>query len=81
MYHHVGKILEKSGNTGNSWVVRYYRRCYGELSTKDSIAFKEPANPDIYETNEGDIVKVLPKPSIIKGRMVFPDVFDGVTVR
>lgn len=81
VYHHVGKILEKSGNTGNSWVVRYYRRCYGELSTKDSIAFKEPANPDIYETNEGDIVKVLPKPSIIKGRMVFPDVFDGVTVR
>lgn len=66
--HCVGKLQEKKGV---ECVVDYLRRRY-DSDQGQKYAFAKHTKSDIYTTDIDDLVKRLPKPSLVKQLIFFP---------
>lgn len=84
--HYVGKIdkvLQENVDTKTAFLIQYFRR---ELDSPSSVdggdlyVFKDPAEKDLSATFQNEIVKKLPLPSCIKGKMHFPKTLFGTEI-
>lgn len=62
------------------WEVTYLRKVIG-VGKMSPFTFKDPDVPDIFATPVSNIVKVLKKPKIVEGKLLFNEKFEGLIMR
>lgn len=67
-FHYVGKVCGP-GISRDTVEIEYFRRVCE--SGNDFFMFKTPDIPDLFVTDKDAIVKRLPLPTIVKGKVVF----------
>lgn len=80
----IGKLLNqmehKNKQTNKHWNIQYFRKrnCVGKINL---TYFWEPDIPDTMETPECDVVGLLSKPWIMRGRITFHSDFGDLILR